>query len=290
MEDSRKSGKPPRNGLTPRQAKPAAPRPARGAARCLPPIPPPPHAPSIEVRSRRELVTKRDEIMARINAQPERSVMFLINPVLAMKDLGVELSNDVVDHILHRMQHPVELRKRRESLEASLAKELGEAPRPQDSAWVSQLLFEKLKLKPLATAGQAPRYLQPINEEVLARLKRRRPAAKPRYPGARRIGASSRVTVSGWNPAIRRLDLKTPSPMAPAASAAPKEVTLEDLYFYKDLNETARQVLELGIIQRQSFPFHTPDAYRRIREGQKANAFRAWIRSVRFSNKKSVDK
>lgn len=290
MEDSRKPGKPPRNGLAPRKAKLATPRPARGPVRCLPPIPPPPQAPPIEIHSRRELATKREEIVARINAHPELSVMFLINPVLAMKDLGVELSSEVIDHVLHRMQHPVELRQRRESLEAGLAKELGEAPRPQDAAWVSQLLFEKLKLKPLATAGQAPRYLQPINAEVLARLKRRRPTAKPRYPGARRTGAQSRVTVTDWNPAIRRLDLKTPSPTVPAAAAAPKAVTLEDLYFYKDLNETARQVLELGIIQRQSFPFHTPDAYRRIRAGQKPNAFRAWIRSVRFSNKKPADK
>jgi len=42
--------------------------------------------------------------------------------------------------------------------------------------------------------------------------------------------------------------------------------------------------LELGVIQRGGFPFHTPDSFRKILEGKKANAFTYWIKSVRFKS------
>jgi hypothetical protein len=54
------------------------------------------------------------------------------------------------------------------------------------------------------------------------------------------------------------------------------------LYFYKDSNATAAALLELGVIQRQSFPVHTPDTFRKIMDGSKPNAFRSWIRGVRL--------
>ena len=47
---------------------------------------------------------------------------------------------------------------------------------------------------------------------------------------------------------------------------------------------TRQTALELGVIQRGGFPFHTPDSFRKILEGKKANAFTYWIRSVRFKS------
>ena len=286
MADSRKPDYPASKGLTRGHAKPAAPRPARGPVRILPPIGDPTKFEHLKIGSRRGLTAHQNEIMSRINANPEFGVMMLINPVLAMKDLGVELATGVIDHVLHRLQHPPKLVTRREALEATLTEKLGEMPRPQDPAWVSRLLFEKLQLKPLATAGKIPHYLRPMSEEVLDRLRHWRPKPKSRYPNVRRSPIETRLTVSAWTPAVRRLDLKTSAPQIDAATEVPKEVTLEDLYFYKDLNDTARMVLELGVVQRQSFPFHTPDTYRRIRAGDKSNAFRAWIRAVHFPEQK----
>ncbi|MEL7227161.1 MAG: hypothetical protein AAGL17_20580 [Cyanobacteria bacterium J06576_12] len=62
----------------------------------------------------------------------------------------------------------------------------------------------------------------------------------------------------------------------------PHRVELETLYFYKDTHPIVRDVLALGIIQRQAFPIQTTDSYRRIRQGQKRNPFYAWINNVRF--------
>ena len=37
-----------------------------------------------------------------------------------------------------------------------------------------------------------------------------------------------------------------------------------------------------SVIMRRGFPVHTPDSFRQILDGTKGNAFRTWIRSVRF--------
>jgi len=69
-------------------------------------------------------------------------------------------------------------------------------------------------------------------------------------------------------------------------AAAQVEETVERATSSLELSLIARQALELGILQRQSFPFQTPDAFRRIRDAEKRNAFRAWIRSVRFPERR----
>jgi hypothetical protein len=78
------------------------------------------------------------------------------------------------------------------------------------------------------------------------------------------------------------MDLDAELPPLPSASAAPKKLSLEELYFYKESHPVARQLLELGIVQRQAFPIHSADSYRRIKRGEKSNAFRGWIRGIRF--------
>lgn len=236
----------------------------------------------LEIATHRALAGKMREIVRRLDARPDLAVMLFINPALVFKDLAVSLAPDLVHHVLHSTQHPPELRRRREELEGSLARELGEPPRPLDPGWVSDLLFRKLRLAPLATAGHEPVYRPPLDPEVIDRLRKLRPQPKARYAGTRRLNKVATVRVAAWRPAVRRMDLDAPLPAIEPAREPPAEVTLEGLYFYKDSHPIARQVLELGIIQRRSFPFHSPDSYRRIRDGEKPNAFRAWIRAVRF--------
>ncbi|MCC6534088.1 MAG: hypothetical protein IT531_16185 [Burkholderiales bacterium] len=259
-----------------------APRAARVTGRAPPPIELPQGNAPLTIATRRDLAASQKEIAARINADPRFAVMVLVNPVLAFKDLGIELSAEVQHHLMHRTQHPVELRKRRDALEQALREALGEEPRPNDRAWLAATVFERLKLAPVDSAGIEPAYLPPLNTALIARLAALRPKPKPRYRGARRASVKAGIRVAAWQPAARRLDLDAELPKLPALAQAPRELALDALYFYKDAHPLARQLLELGIIQRQGFPFHTPDAYRKIRAGERRNAFRNWIRSVRF--------
>jgi hypothetical protein len=239
----------------------------------------------LDVKTHRELAVYGPEIMKRLNSRPDIAVMMFINPVLAMQDVGVRLTAELTDHVLRATQHTPALRKRRDALEAELSRTLGEKARPNDPAWVSELLFKKLALEPLSTGGREPPYRVAPNAAILERLRKKRPTIRHRYPGERLIKRKAVLRVRVWNPAVRRLDLDAAVPDLEPAREAPREVPLETLWFYKDRHPTARAVLELGILERQSFPFHTPDTYRQILDGRRPNAFRAWFRRVTFKER-----
>lgn len=236
----------------------------------------------IKLESHRALAAAQGDIAARVAAEPALAIMLLVNPVLAFERMGIQCSSEVAHHILHTLQHPKAVRDRRDVLEAALQKALGEAAHPTDPAWNAHLLFELRKLKPLAIGDQAPVFLPPIGDALRQGLDALRPAGTQRYPQARRLPRRSRVGSVDWSPSLRRLDLAAPAPKLPAAKTAPKSVPLEDLWFYKDLDPVVHDALELGVLQRGGFPFHTPDSFRQILEGRKANAFTYWIKSVRF--------
>jgi hypothetical protein len=236
----------------------------------------------IEVTDHRMLLTRQAELFERLHANPEAARLLLINPVLAFGEVGVSFSPEISRHILHTIQHPPALRRRREELEERLERELGTPPRPNDPGWVSEVLFERLKIRPLATTGHEPVYTFPLPEGTLERLKGFRREPNPRYPPTQRARRGMTLKLAPWRPAFRRMDLDAPLPKLQAARTAPKEVDLETLYFYRESHPLARDLLELGIIQRRSFPIHSGDSYRKIRSGEKPNAFHAWIRRVEF--------
>jgi hypothetical protein len=122
-----------------------------------------------------------------------------------------------------------------------------------------------------------------LTDVMRERLYALRPKPTKRYQDRpRSVHRRARVSTVLWSQAMRRLDLDAPAPRLPFAREAPVEVTLEDLWFYKDLAPIVRDVVEYGVIQRRAFPFHTPDSFRKIESGEKPNAFRNWIREVRF--------
>lgn len=238
--------------------------------------------PPIEINSHRELAERSQEIMARLNAEPELAAMLFINPVLAMQDVNVKLSTEIAHHVLHATQHPPETRKRRDALEEKIKKELDQTPQPNNPAWVSEVLFQRLNVQPLDTRGANPIYKPALNAAAIERLQKRRPRAKPKYDLRLKARGTASVRLKEWSAAVRRLDLDAQLPQLPQAPEPPQEVTLEELYFYRDSHPLIRDLLELGVLQRLSFPIHTGDAYRKIKAGERPNAFRAWFRNVRF--------
>jgi hypothetical protein len=256
----------------------------------------------IRLEGHRDLIVQQSALFRRFNDHPELATLLLINPVLAFGEVGVEMSREIAHHVLHTLQHPPRQRRRRDELEASLKEKIGELPRPEDPQWVSQFLFEKLQLTPLKTDGLKPAYKAPLNAAAIERLQalrpkrqlRRQQQAESEYkqlesasdqPATRlstRVGRSA-LRIKMTHNAPRRLDIEADLPPLQEAHRAPTEVNLETLYFYKDSHPLACDLLELGIIKRRSFPIHSGDSYRQIKEGQKNNAFRTWVKSIRFA-------
>ena len=242
--------------------------------------------PSLHLNSRRDLAVNQAEIANRIGGDPARSVLLLINPVLAFKEFGVTVSPQVSNHIMHTLHYLPQVQERHDVLQSSLREALGEEPRPNDPVWLAHTLFHKLDMQPYDTQGQTPSYKTPLDAAAMERLQQLRPQPKLRYPRLRLIPVKSHLSVAPPRPAVRALDLDAPLPALKPAAQPPAAVTLTDLYFYKDSNAVARQLLEFGMTLQLGISFHTPATFRAVRDGSKPNAFRAWITSVKFSGTK----
>ena len=241
-----------------------------------------PNFPPISIASHRALAAAQNEIFARFNANPELASLLLVNPVLAFKEVGVRLSHKMAHHVMQTLRHPTRVNQREAELVQQLQAALGEKPRPTDPAWVSQFLFEKLQLKPLATQGHTPAYKDPLDAATLERLQTLRPKLRRGTDTGPLASTGMTIRIVGRSSALRRMDLDGPAPQLKSASDTPELVDLETLYFYKDLDPLVRDVLELGILQRSAFPIRTGSSYRKIKSGKQTNIFRTWITGVNF--------
>ena len=239
---------------------------------------------TIEIEKHRQLVGNQREIFQRINTNPELSKLFFINPAMALKELGINLSPDMTHHVLGAVRHPPGLLTRRHELEQKLKEALNDEPQPNKPEWLSEVLFKRLKLTPLDTSNQEPKYLEPLNAEIVRHLQSKRPKLRKRATGRRPLSGTV-LGVATWRPAVRRLDLNAKLPQLNTQKQTPSAINLEELYFYKDSHPLAHDLLELGIIQRRGFPIHSGDSFRKIKKGEKRNAFNTWVKQVRFSEK-----
>jgi hypothetical protein len=244
----------------------------------------PPEFTRIELRDHRALAVAFRTLGQRIAESPEYSVMLAINPVLALEQYGISLTPELRDHVLRTLQHSGPVRERRDALEESLTEAIGERPRPTDETWLAETVFKKLGVAALDTAGVEPTYKPPLNVEILKRIAPVRPPGTRRYPNARRSKVKSHLAMRPWREAVRRLDLDARPPKRPQAKSPPETFTLEQLWFYKDQNSTLHDLLELGVIQMSGMRVQSPDSFRRIAEGERRDAFRVWVRSIRFKD------
>jgi hypothetical protein len=254
---------------------------ARHYARPLPPLSSSTAFEPLELKEHQQLLSMRDEIFSRFASEPSLSTLLLINPALAFEEVGVVLSAALKHHVLDAIRLPPAMKQRRAELVRRLTEQLGEAPKPNDARWLAGTLFERLKLQPKDTTGQEPVFKSPLAEGTVERLQKLRPALGRAKPSAR-APHGTRLRLQPWRPAWRRLDLNGAVPALGPASTRPEEVPLEALYFYKEETSIARDLLELALIDRRAFPIQSGDSYRRIKAGEKPNAFRSWITAVKF--------
>ncbi|MDZ4721332.1 MAG: hypothetical protein SH847_22960 [Roseiflexaceae bacterium] len=271
-------------GKKPTSAKPAEPVPPSAAT-------PTANAPEaiikpsdpITITSHRALVKNQNEIFQRLNSNQELATLLLINPAMALGEAGVVASPRMRRHFLETLQYPPALRERREQLIKQLHTALGVKPRTRDAACVADIIFNKLKLMPLETTNHIPAYMPALDADVTEKLNALRPKARraDRY-GLNRSPKGGSFSIAPGRATARRIDLNAALPALKQAQYAPQQLTLEELYFYKESHPLARSLLELAIIDRQAFPIQSAYAYRNIKRGMKRSAFRTWIRSVRF--------
>lgn len=244
----------------------------------------------LEVKTHRALVAKRRQIIAAVAEKPELLPMLAINPVLVFKEVGVQLSPEMADHVLRSLQHPPGIRAERERLVAELREELGEAPKPNDPEWVARWLFTTLAVAPVETEGARPAYVNAIPPDALERLRAlRRPRASTdrTFFEAPVDGRTAGAPLIRLPDSVLRLDLEAPVPALPLAQQRPDEVSLEALWFYRDAHPSVPAMLRLGVIERSAVPIFSPDAYRKAKTGERPSQLLRWIKDVRFRPDKS---
>ena len=238
--------------------------------------------PILKIHSHRALAAAQQEIARRLEATPEIAQLLLINPVCAFQDVGVEVSSEIASHILHTMQSSADATARRNALIAKLQGDKIAKPRPMDPDWVAKFLFHELHLRPLDTRGATPVYKPTIdpakNAKFLASLPQLNPSPPLQHPD-HGTGFDFGTIAAG----VRHLDLEKPAPALPEADEAPEDVDLATLYFYKDLDPRAHDLLELGILETQTFQIGSADTYRKVKSGEIPNPWGDWITNIKFT-------
>lgn len=238
--------------------------------------------PILKIESHRDLAAAQQEIANRFQASPEIAMLLLINPVCAFQDVGVQLSGEIASHVLHTLQSSSDAAARRVALTKRLKDSIGVTVWPHDPAWVAKFLFSNLGLKPLDTTGATPVYKPTVDAAKTAKFL----ASIPQLNVSAALPHPDHGTTFDFGsitPGVRNLDLDTPAPSLPEAKQIPDAVELTDLYFYKDLDPRVHDLLELGILESQTFQISSADTYRKIKSGEMENPWGNWITSVTFT-------
>jgi hypothetical protein len=238
--------------------------------------------PVLNIDTHRGLAAAQKEIASRFQANPDIAKLLLVNPVCAFQDIGVKVSPDIASHILHTMRNSSETYARRQVLEDGLKKVAGEAPKPSDGAWVAEFLFRKLKLKPLDTARAKPVYKPTVDPALAAKQMASIPKLNT-APALPHPDHGTAFVFTAITPGVRNLDLDKAPPKLAEAKEAPQSVDLTALYFYKDADPRVHDLLELGIIETQSFQISTANTYRKIKSGELPNPWGDWVSNITFS-------
>ncbi len=91
-------------------------------------------------------------INRRFMEHPDIGRMLIVNPILALEDLGVQLSDEIKQHIMNSLRFPKSLQERRRKLETELHEEMARLGKPYtlplNATQRADLLFGALHLAP----------------------------------------------------------------------------------------------------------------------------------------------
>jgi hypothetical protein len=240
----------------------------------------------LTITTERGLTRYRKQIAARLQTNQAAMSLLVINPVLALREVGVHLSPKVATHVLHAIAYPPAIREQRTRLIDELKAELGSVPHPNNKEWLARTVFGQLGATPLKLGTHAPVYKSSVDPEAVVAIQALLPTrgvtvdGKPQDP-EHPIYAPPDVPLACQPQTLGQLDMDAAVPDLPVAAKAPKELTLPQLWFYKDTVPLARPLLQLGIVENSGVYIHGPDNFRKIRDGKLPNDLVSWIAAVR---------
>ncbi|MCW5955991.1 MAG: hypothetical protein KIT61_05355 [Pyrinomonadaceae bacterium] len=117
--------------------------------------------PDFKLETHRDLRANIRAISKRFNDDPESARMLLVNPLLALEDIGVQMTTELKDHIKNALRFPPNVIERRDQLELEIfdeLKQLGVTYKvPLNEEQRADLIFNVLKLKlPEAKTNRIP--------------------------------------------------------------------------------------------------------------------------------------
>ncbi len=240
----------------------------------------------IHIKTERDLVRYRRQIADLLQADPAAMRLLIINPVQAMRDVGILIAPKVANHILHSVQYPPAVRSQKTRLTHELTVALGGKPHPTDPEWLARTVFVQLKIPPVRTAGATPAYKAGLDSVEVRGIQSLLPTRgvtvdgvpqDPQHP----VYAPATVPLACQPRTVQMLDLDAPVPSLPPAPA-PRNLSLTELWFYKQASPVVRQLLRLGIIENSGVVLHGPANYRQIRAGTMPNDLLQWMSEVRI--------
>jgi hypothetical protein len=114
----------------------------------------------IVIATERDLRSNIRAISRRLNDRPEIARLVFVNPILALEDVGVELSQEAKQHVIDALRFPPRLRERRARLERELPEELAalgvSGKLPLTAKRRAELLFTVLELEPAVEDARDP--------------------------------------------------------------------------------------------------------------------------------------
>jgi hypothetical protein len=128
------------------------------------------HAP-LEIKTHRALAGNMRAISQRFNENPDIARMILVNPILALEELGVTLSPEMKEHAMNALRFPPSVVERTAKLEAELNEELSQLgvnfKLPLAADQRADVLFRTLEIAPRET-DEAPAQISPKDTRAYA--------------------------------------------------------------------------------------------------------------------------
>lgn len=126
-----------------------------------------PYEPVI-ISSQADMKKNIGQIAKRLNSNPEVSLLVLVNPVLALKELNIQLSGRMAKHVKNQLQYGSTILAQKKSIEEEINRLAGKKINPHSAKQLSGTLFGDLGL---STEGVLEtRYGYSTTDSVLSQL------------------------------------------------------------------------------------------------------------------------
>ncbi len=241
----------------------------------------------IYIENEKDLKANAAKIIRRINTADCGGLLFLLNPILALDEAGVQLTPRMNRHIRTGLKYGVEDKRKIKKLEIQIARVAKESVDVESNAEVSRLLFEKLKVTPLSSA-------------VLSRIKTAPVSAtyerdEDESPEIRSVGAAEshlknmsivelknalrakRLPVSGNKTELIRRIAK----LQPVKAATPLKMSTEVLEKMRSKHPVIPKLLALRKLYDESgWQFVNREVFMQVKGGMSVSL----VRQVRFKS------